>query len=207
MQIRQRITRITVLSAALVALGACANTGGLGSILGSVLGAGTGGQQLAGTVRGVDTRNSQISVQQSDGQSVAVLYDQNTKVVYQNKLYAVTNLENGDQINARIQTTQNNAYYTDSIAVTQPVNGSTGTTGTGSTTETVQQLQGNVRSIDRTNGRFTVDAGSNVVITVSMPYRANSTDTNKFNNLRIGDYVRFTGVYLNNSLVELRQFY
>jgi hypothetical protein len=207
MHIRQRIIRITALSGALVALGACANTGGLGSILGSVLGTGTGGQQLAGTVRGVDTRNSQISVQQSDGQSIAVLYDQNTKVVYQNKLYAITNLENGDQINARIQTTQNNAYYTDSIAVTQPVNGSTGTTGTGSTTETVQQLQGNVRSIDRTNGRFTVDAGSNVVITVSMPYRANTADTNKFNNLRIGDYVRFTGVYLNNSLVELRQFY
>jgi hypothetical protein len=44
-------------------------------------------------------------------------------------------------------------------------------------------------------------------MTVSMPYRANSTDANKFNNLRIGDYVRFSGVYLNNSLVELRQFY
>ena len=209
MSIRQRITRITALSAALITLGACANTGGLGSVLSSVLGgaAGGGGQQVAGTVRGVDTRNSQISLQQSDGSSVSVLYDQNTKVVYQNKLYAVTNLENGDQINARIQTTQNNAYYTDSIAVTQPVSGSTGATGTGSTTETVQQLQGNVRSIDRTNGRFVVDAGSNVVITVSMPYRASTADANKFNNLRIGDYVRFTGVYLNNSLVELRQFY
>jgi Cu/Ag efflux protein CusF len=205
MHIRQRITRITALSAALFTLGACANAGGLGSILGSVLGGVTGsGQQLAGTVRGVDTRNSQISIQQSDGQSVAVLYDLNTKVVYQNRLYAVTNLEIGDQINARIQTTQNNSYYTDSIAVTQPVNGST---GTGSTSETVQQLQGTVRSIDRTNGKFTVDAGSNVYMTVSMPYRANSTDANKFNNLRIGDYVRFSGVYLNNSLVELRQFY
>jgi Domain of unknown function (DUF5666) len=205
MHIRRRIIRTTALSAAFLALGACANTGGLGSVLGGILG-GTngGGQQLFGTVLGVDSRNSQISVQQSNGQSIAVLYDQNTKVVYQNRMYAVTNLENGDQINARVQTTQNNAYYADSIAVTQPVNGST---GTGSTSGTVQQLQGTVRSVDQNNGRFTIDAGSNVQITVSMPYNANSTDTNKFNNLRIGDYVRFTGIYLNNSLVELRQFY
>ena len=202
-----RITRITALSATFIALGACANSGGLGSVLGSVLGGlgGSGGQQLAGTVRSVDTRNSQISVDQSNGQSVAVGYDQNTKVVYQNKLYAITNLEAGDQINARIQTTQNNGYYTDSIAVTQPAQN--GGTGTGTTSESIQQLQGNVRSIDRNNGRFTVDASANVSLTVSMPYRATSADMNKFNNLRVGDYVRFTGVYLNNSLVELRQFY
>src|SRR5439155_115128 len=108
MHIRSRISRFAALSLTIVAVGGCANAGGLGEILGSVLGGagGTGGQVLAGTVRAVDTRNQQISVQQSNGQSVAVLYDQNTKVVYQNKLYAVTNLESGDQINARIQTTQ-----------------------------------------------------------------------------------------------------
>jgi hypothetical protein len=203
MQITRRITQLIILSALI----GCANAGGLGEVLGSVLGGTTPatGQQLAGTVRGVDTRNQQLSVQQSNGQSVAVLYDQNTKVVYQNKLYAITNLEAGDQINARIQTTQNNAYYTDSIAVTQPVQ-TTGTTNTG-TTESLQQLQGTVRSIDRNAGRFVVDAGSNVSFTVAMPYRATSADANKFNNLRVGDFVRFSGVYLNNSLVELRQFY
>jgi hypothetical protein len=202
MQIR-RITRITALSAAFCVLSGCANNGGLGSILGGMLGGGSG-QQLFGTVRGVDTRNSQISVQQSDGSSISVLYDQNTKVVYQNRMYPVTNLQNGDQISARVQSTQNNAYYTDSIAVTQPVNGST---GTGSTNGVVQQLQGTVRSVDRNNGRFTIDAGSNGQMTVSMPYNANSNDANRFNSLRNGDYIRFSGVYLNNSLVELRQFY
>src|SRR5438552_1933454 len=75
MHIRSRIIRLTAFSAAIVAVGGCANTGGLGEILGSVLGGagGTGGQVLAGTVRAVDTRNQQISVQQSNGQSVAVL--------------------------------------------------------------------------------------------------------------------------------------
>ena len=206
MSLAQRITRITALSATLFTLGACANAGGLGSVLGSVLGGGGGGQQLSGTVRAVDTRNQQISVAQSNGQSVAVQYDQNTKVVYQSKLYSVANLEAGDQINARIQTTQNNGYYTDSISVTQAAANS-GTGSGGTTSESVQQLQGTVRSIDRNNGRFTVDASANVSLTVSMPYRAASADVNKFNNLRVGDFVRFTGVYLNNSLVELRQFY
>ena len=206
MHIRSRISRFAALSLTIVAVGGCANAGGLGEILGSVLGGagGTGGQVLAGTVRAVDTRNQQISVQQSNGQSVAVLYDQNTKVVYQNKLYAVTNLESGDQINARLQSTQSNAYYTDSITVTQP--SPTGG-GTGTSTENLQQLQGNVQTIDRANGRFTINAGSGVALTVAMPYRATSTDQTKYNNLRIGDFVRFTGVYLNNSLVELRQFY
>jgi Cu/Ag efflux protein CusF len=117
----------------------------------------------------------------------------------------VSNLENGDQINARIQSTQSNSYYTDSIAVTVPAQN--GGTSIGSTTATVQQLQGTVRSIDRNNGRFTIDAGSNVTLTVSMPYQATNTDQNRYANLRVGDYVRFSGVYLNNSLVQLQQFY
>ena len=45
------------------------------------------------------------------------------------------------------------------------------------------------------------------VLTVSLPYNLSTADTNKFNSLRSGDYVRLYGVYLNNSRVELRQFY
>jgi len=42
---------------------------------------------------------------------------------------------------------------------------------------------------------------------VSLPYNARSSDVNRFRNLRSGDNVRIYGVYLNNSRVELRQFY
>jgi hypothetical protein len=201
-----RILRTAAFAASVCALGACSSAGGLGEVLGSVLGGGAtpAAQQLSGAVRSVDTRNQQISVQQSNGQSVSVLYDQNTKVVYQSKLYAVTNLENGDVITARIQTTQNNAYYADSITVTQPVNN----TSNGSVSnETVQQLTGTVVSIDRTNGTFVMDAGSGTRITVSMPYQPRTADVTTFNNLRTGTYVRLYGVYLNNTRVELRQFY
>ena len=42
---------------------------------------------------------------------------------------------------------------------------------------------------------------------VSLPYNVRQADVNTFNNLRVGDRVRLYGVFLNNSRVELRQFY
>lgn len=185
------------------AMGACSQAGQLGEILGGVLGGG-GAAQVAGTVRGVDTRSQQISLQQSNGETVALAFDNQTKVVYQNRAYSVTSLESGDQVSARVQQLQNGGYYTDSVQVTQPVAGSSTGTGTGS--ENVQSLQGTVRQIDRPNGLFTVEAGNNVTLTVSLPYNASNADRTKFQNLRTGDFVRFYGVYLSTSRVELRQF-
>lgn len=202
-----RIIRTAALAASLVALGACSSAGGLGEVLGSVLGggAGSGAQQVSGSVRTLDTRNQQIAITQSNGSTVTLLYDQNTKLVYQNKLNSVTNLESGDQIVARIQATQNNAYYADSITVTQSVTTST-SNGTVSG-ENVQQLSGNIAAIDRNYGTFTIDAGGGTRITVSMPYQPRSADVTTYNNLRVGQFVRFYGVYLNTTRVELRQFY
>jgi hypothetical protein len=194
------------------ALGACANSGAIGEALGGMLG---GGQQQAqaaqaeGAIRAVDTRSQQISLQLTNGQTVALGYDNQTKVVYRNELHAVSNLESGDRVIMRVRDAGNGAYYTDSIHVTQSVQeaggGSTAGSSTGSNAN-VQSLQGTVRQIDRTNGLFSLDAG-NVVLTVSMPYGATQADVRRFQNLRQGETVRFYGVFLNNNRVELRQFY
>ena len=197
-----RFTRTAALAASVFTLGACQSAGGLGEILGGVLGGG-GAQQVAGSVSTVDARNQQIGIRQSNGQTLAVNYDANTKVVYQSRVYAVANLDQGDQVVARITTTQNNTYYTDSITVTQSVT----TTTSGGTVENQQLLNGTVYSIDRNYGTFVLDIGSGTRLTVSMPYGARSTDVQTFNNLRVGQNVRFYGVYLNTSRVELRQFY
>ena len=200
MTVLQRAARSSAVALALVAMSACANSG-LGNVLGSVLGG--GGSELAGTIQGVDTRNQQIGIIQSNGQSVGVRYDNNTRVIYQNQNYPVTALENGDQVVARIQDNGNGNYYTDSIQVTQSVqNGGSGT-GSGS----VQSYQGTVRQVDIQNGLFTIDGGTGYVVTVSMPYNPTRADLNRFQNLRQGDQVRFYGVALNNTRIELRQFY
>jgi hypothetical protein len=192
---------LAILTAAGVA--ACSTAGQIGEILGGVLGGGA--NMVSGAIRGVDTRNQQISLQQANGQSVALSYDNQTKVVYQDRLYSVTSLESGDQVNARVQQLQNGGYYADSVVVTQPVAGSTTGSTTGSTSNW-QSLQGTVRQIDRTNAVFTIDAGNNVTLTVTMPYNASTTDASRYNNMRVGDYVRFYGVYVTNTRVDLKQF-
>jgi hypothetical protein len=202
MTIIQRIQRGAAAALMIASLGAC---GSMGNVLGSVLGGGSqSGQagQLAGTIREVDSRNQQIAIQQSNGQTVAVSYDNQTQVVYQNQNYSPTALENGDRVTARIQA-NGNSYYTDYVQVDQSVRGNT---SSGSSSN-LQSLQGTVRQIDRSNGLFTVDVNSYGTLTVSLPYNLSSTDVNRFNNLRSGDGVRFYGTFLTNSRVELRQFY
>jgi Cu/Ag efflux protein CusF len=200
MSLLQRAARLGASSLGVLALGACAQGGALGEILGGVLGGGAA--QVAGTVRGVNTSSQEISLQQSNGQTVALNFDNQTQVVYQNRNYSVTSLENGDQVVARVQQLQSGEYYTDSVQVTQPVSGSS----TGGGSANAQSLQGTVRQVDVNNGVFTVETGNNVLLTVSMPYNASNTDRSKFQNLRSGDYVRFYGVFITNSRVELRQF-
>jgi Cu/Ag efflux protein CusF len=199
----QRIRRGAAAALTLASLGACG--GNLGNILGGVLGG--GGQssqqsgQLSGTIRSVDSRSQQIAIQQSNGQTVPVYYDNQTQVVYQNQNYSPTALETGDRVTARVQA-NGNSYYTDYVQVDQSVNG----TRSGSASN-VQQIQGTVRQVDRQNGRFTVDLNNYNILTVTMPNNLSSNDINRFNSLRSGDFVRFYGQYLGSSQVQLRQFY
>ena len=182
--------------------GAC-STNSLGNVLGGVLGGGQ--EELSGSVQGVDTRSQQIFLQQSNGQTIGIGYDSRTQVVYQNQTYSVNSLERGDQVTVRINNRDggsNNNYYTDYVRVDQSVS-STG----GGTSGNVETVQGTVRQVDVANGWFTMSVSNRGNITVSLPYNARSTDVNKFRNLRSGDNVRLYGVYLNNSRVELRQFY
>jgi outer membrane lipoprotein SlyB len=197
----QRIQRGALGALMLASIGACAGNS-LGNVLGRVLGGGSQQSgQVSGTIRGVDSRSQQIAIQQSNGQTVPVYYDNQTQVVFQNQSYSPTALENGDRVTARIQANGNN-YYTDYVQVDQSVRGNTG-----GTSSNVQVVQGTVRQIDRASGLFTVDVTNYGTVTVSLPSNPANSDINRFNGLRAGDYVRFYGAFLSNSRVELRQFF
>jgi len=56
---------------------ACSQNSSLGDILGGVLGGG-GGSQVSGSIAGVNTRLQQVGIQQSNGQTVTLNYDNNT---------------------------------------------------------------------------------------------------------------------------------
>ena len=200
------ILRSGAAALAITMLGACSTLGSVGNVLGGVLGGGANGNQVSGVVRGIDTRAQQIVIQQSDGSTVSLNYDSQTQVVYQNQNYPVTSLDRGDQITARVQQTNNGAYYTDLVQVEQPVQGSGGAAG-GTGSGTVQNIQGTVRQIDTTNGLFALDVANYGTVTVSLPYNVSRSDQLRFQQLRPGDSVRFAGVFLNQTRVELRQFY
>jgi hypothetical protein len=194
--------RVTAAVLLFVSASACSNAGSLGNILGSVLGGGAGqSNQVSGYVQGVDTRNRQIGIQQSNGQTLVVAYDDQTQVIYQDQRYPVTSLENGDQVTVRIQQLQNGGYYTDAVQVDRSVSGpSTMQSGN------VQLLQGTVRQVDQANGMFLLDATNGTRLTVQLPQQVGRADLDRFRNLRVGDYTRLYGVYLSTSRVELRQF-
>jgi hypothetical protein len=183
----------------LAALTACSAVSSIGNVLGGIIPGGGSQSQVSGYVSGVDTRAQVIGLQQPNGQPVNLMFDNQTKVVYNNQSYPVTSLDRGDQITARIQNTSN-GYYTDLVQVDQPVAGSAGTTSA-SASGTVQSVQGTVRQIDRQNGLFTMDVNNSTRLTVSMPYSPSRADLTKFQNLRSGDVVRIAGVFLNSSRV------
>lgn len=190
-------------------LGGCAGAGNLGNVLGDVLG-GMGGQQqsgqVQGTVLGVDSRAQAIGIQTSGGQQVNLLYDQNTQVVYENRNYPPTALERGDRVTARVQQVQQ-GYYTDVVQVTQSVSSSAGSSGTSVTpTGSVQQLEGTVQTVSLAEGAFTLGLQGYGIVTVTLPYNANRTEIERFQRLRRGDNIRFYGVFINQTRIELRQF-
>jgi hypothetical protein len=113
----------------------------------------------------------------------------------------VTSLERGDQVTLRIQQLQNGGYYTDVVQVDRSVTGPS-TIQSGN----VQLVEGYVRQVDQQNGLFLLDASNGTRVTVSLPQQINRNDLDRFRNLRVGNYTRLYGVYLNNSRVELRQF-
>lgn len=195
------LRRMARTGAALLAGATVACSGGLGA-LGSVLGGGGEAQtgQLSGTVHSVNTGSQQLVIQQSNGERVAVSYDNQTRVVYQNQNYPVPNLEYGDRVTANVRATQNGSYYTDYVQVDQSVSDVGGATGN------LHTIQGSVRHVDSRNGWFTVDAGSYGTLTVSLPVNPRSSDLVRFQNLRSQDFVRFSGVFLDNRRLELRQF-
>jgi len=194
----QRLRRGAAAALMFASVGACA--GNLGNVLGGVLGGGTAQNgQLSGTIRGVDTRSQLISIQESNGQTVPVTYDNQTQVVYQNQNYSPTALENGDRVTARVQA-NGNSYYTDYVQVDQSVS------SVGGSSSNVQLVQGTVRQVDRRNGLFTVDINNAGTLTVTLPYNLSTNDVNRFNNLRSGQFVSFYGTYLNSSQIQLRQF-
>ena len=122
------LRRLAATAVMLATLPACAGNelGALGDILGGVMNpAGAPGNAQQGEVRveieGVNTQQQTIQVRTDQGQTGAVLYDQNTVVVYREQQYPATALERGDIAIMQVQQIDQNRVYASRIDVQQSV--------------------------------------------------------------------------------------
>jgi exosome complex RNA-binding protein Csl4 len=200
-----KITRVPAFALALT-VSACAG-GGLGG-LGDILGG--GGQPQSGTltaeIQEVQTSRQQIVVATQDGQQGAVLFDQNTQVVYQNQEYPVTALEYGDIVDMRVQEVQQ-GLYTDLIQVRQSVQERRGETSSPGSAQTgVYQVEGTIGSIDTSEGMFTLDMTQGGSLPVYLPANASASIRARLDDYRTGDYVRVEVRAIDEQTAELIQW-
>jgi len=170
-----------------------------------------GGSDLVGEVRDVDTRARQIELSTDTGRKFLLKYDNNTRVSYRQRDYAVANLEPGDYVAVRAQQDRDGRYFTDLITVKESVQerGGYGGTSSGSgsgSVERLEKLEGRVESVDSRRGTLEIRDRSNRLVVVSLPYNASRAISERLNRLREGDYVRMEGRFLNRERFELENF-
>jgi hypothetical protein len=115
--------------AALLMTAACGSMGdgGLGSIGDIILGSPSSSQSsdVRGTVASIDTQARRVDLDVSyvnnlrdnnNGQRGSIYYDNNTRVTFENRDYAVTDLERGDEIEVR-GVADNGRYIAQQITV------------------------------------------------------------------------------------------
>ena len=168
-----------------------------------------GGSDLVGEVRDVDTRAREIELSTDAGRRFLVKYDNNTRVSYRQRDYAVANLEPGDYVAMRAQQDRDGRYFTDLITVKESVQERGGygqpSSGSGSTGR-LERLEGRVEFIDLRRGTLEIRDRNNRLVVVSLPYNAPRAISDRLNRLRQGDYVRMEGRFLNQERFELENF-
>jgi hypothetical protein len=215
--------RLVALAAMLSATG-CAQAGAIGEILGGVMGPQGQGQgqgqggQVVGEIQGIDARQGMMQIRTQSGQTGNVYFDQNTRVVYQQREYAVTALERGDVVAFQVQQDQRGNAYTNYIQVQQSVQERTGQNsqqqggvyngGTGGGTygnNSVQRFAGTVGYIDTQRGSFELRT-QNGAAQVALPYGASAQDAQRFRALRSGQSVTIDGQMVGQGRIDLVRF-
>ena len=89
---------------------------------------GSASTDIRGTVNLVDTQAQRIDLSvnymnglRSSQNASSIYYDSNTRVLYQNKSYAPTDLERGDQVDVLAYNNGNGRYLADTVTVTRNV--------------------------------------------------------------------------------------
>src|SRR5262245_20740277 len=168
-----------------------------------------GGSDLVGEVRDVDTRAREIELSTDAGRRFLVKYDNNTRVSYRQRDYAVANLEPGDYVAMRAQQDRDGRYFTDLITDKGSVQEGRGhgqPSGVSGGKGRLERREGRVESSESRRGTLEIRDRNNRLVVVSLPYNAPLAISDRLSRLREGDYVRMEGRFLSRERFELENF-
>lgn len=166
-----------------------------------------GQDEFVAEVERLDTSSREIHLRPNSSRTRVVGYSADARVVYRGREYPVTQLESGDIVAMQLKQDSRGSSYTDLIRVQESIRdrdqsrGDTTRPGTG-----IQTVDGRVEQVDFQRSSFEIRGQSRERVLVSLPYNARRSDVDRFRALRVGDYVRVEGRFLDRERFELDTF-
>lgn len=160
------------------------------------------GSDVVGEVQYVDTRAREIELRTDSGRTAVLRYDNSTQVVYRQRSYAVSNLEPGDYVAARVERDRDGRNFTGTVTVRETAQ-DRGYSGSGGR---LDRMEGRVEYVDQRRGTFEIRDQRNRMVVVQLAFNAPRAVADRFNRLRNGDYVRIEGRSVSSDRFELENF-
>jgi len=166
-----------------------------------------GQDEFVAEVDRLDTSSKEIHLRPNNSRTRVVGYSTDARVLYRGREYPVNQLETGDIVAMQLKQDSRGNSYTDLIRVQESIRdrdqsrGETIRPGTGS-----QTVDGRVEQLDFQRSSFEIRDQSRERVLVSLPYNARRSDVDHFRALRVGDYVKVEGRFLDRERFELVNF-
>jgi hypothetical protein len=153
-----------------------------------------------GEIWSVDTRGSRIDVRSTRGNTVTMRYDRNTRVIYEQREYDPTALEQGDRVRALTSRDRNGTLWADRVDVLSSVrDDETGQVGQ------VERIDGTFGRYDPNRDYFTIVVDRETLY-VDVPRDVRDEDLTRLERLRSGDRVRLDVRVVGRDEMELVRF-
>ena len=164
-----------------------------------------GQDEFVAEVERLDTSSREIHLRPNNSRTRVVGYSADARVVFRGREYPVARLEGGDIVVMQLRQDSRGNSYTDLIRVQESSRdwdrGGITRSGTG-----LQTVDGRVEQVDLQRSSFEIRDQSRERVFVSLPYNAQRSDVDRFRALRVGDYVRVEGRFLDRDRFELENF-
>ena len=166
-----------------------------------------GQDEFVAEVDRLDSSSREIHLRPNNSRTRVVGYSTDARVLYRGREYPVSQLEAGDVVAMQLKQDSRGNSYTDLIRVQESIrdrNQSQGgiiRPGTGS-----QTVDGRVEQLDFQRSAFEIRDQSRARVLVSLPYNARRSDVDHFRALRVGDYVKVEGRFVDRERFELENF-